>query len=288
VNTLPQFLDLEQGSDEWHALRRKYRMASLAPAVMGECPYTTRGDVLRHYRGGINKVDPNAPPLVWGRKHETDARAAAAAELGEMIHPMIAINGEYGASLDGIVFDDAGAADIVVECKAPYKCEDSKLWKLALEGELGHYAWQVQHQLLVTQAPSAMYVVWTPKSVAVVNVVPDPVMHEQLREEWDKIMAEVDAAEERTDDAWCFAADLWRHKKRELAEVEAGEAEARLALVRLANPMAQQSRGAGVILTRSVVRGAIDYKAIPELRDIDLDAYRKPAAERVTITEEKT
>ena len=34
----------------------------------------------------------------------------------------------------------------------------------------------------------------------------------------------------------------------------------------------------GITLKRIESKGAVDYKAIPALKDIDLDAYRKPAS----------
>lgn len=283
----PRFIDIEQGSPEWHDLRRKHRMASLAPAVMGECPYQTRGDVLRFYRGEERAYDADAPPLRWGRAHETDARQAAAAETGQLIHPMVAINGEYGASLDGVILEDNGEPSLVVECKAPWKCEDSTTWKLAIAGDLGHYKWQVQHQLMVTGAPAALFLVWTPRVSTIVIVKPDLALQERLRVAWDALMAEVDATEERTDEAWSFAADLWRHKIRELKDAEKGVEEARNALLALADKGMRRTRGAGVVLQRSEVRGNVDYARIPELKGVDLDQYRKPSTERVTLTEEK-
>ncbi|GAF70668.1 unnamed protein product, partial [marine sediment metagenome] len=49
----------------------------------------------------------------------------------------------------------------------------------------------------------------------------------------------------------------------------------------------RSARGNGGIFTRSNPKGRVNYDAIPELKDIDLTPFRKPAAEKWTIRFEK-
>lgn len=277
---------LEQGSPEWHAFRRTHRMASLAPAVMGVDPWTTKAEVVRHYRGEASKKSADAPPLRWGREHETDARQAAAQELGELLFPLVARRGEYAASLDGVEFGSDGNIRTVIECKAPYGKDESETFIGTLKGDIGHYRWQIQHQLMVTGADRALFYVWTPGPCALAWVRSDPVAQEQLRNAWDALMATVGAVDLRTDEAWMSAADLWRHRKLTLKQAEKDEAEAREDLLALVPEGVKESRGCGVIVTRSEVKGSVDYSKIPELQGVNLDAYRKPPTQRTTITEE--
>lgn len=276
---------LEQGTPEWHAFRLKHRMASLSPALMGDVKWQTRRDVIRHYRGE-SKRDVDNPAMRWGREHEADARSAAAAELGDVLFPCVVRRGEYAASLDGAMFHDDGTIVVPVECKAPYGGEYSETFKAAAAGGPGYYRYQLQHQMWVTGAERMLYVVWTPGPVAVVWVKADPVLQETLRNAWDELMREVTESAFVPGEEWQFAADLWRLRKRKLAEAEREEREAREQLIELAPAGQSEIRGGGVILRRSEVRGAIDYGRIPELQSVDLDAYRKPSTQRITLTEE--
>ena len=45
----------------------------------------------------------------------------------------------------------------------------------------------------------------------------------------------------------------------------------------------QSTKGGGIRVTRSVAKGQVNYKAIPELMCVDLEAYRKEPAERWTL-----
>jgi putative phage-type endonuclease len=279
--------NLEQGSPEWHALRRRHRMASLAPAVMGVDPWQTRASVIKFYRGEPRPDISNAPPIVYGNAHEPDARAAAAAELGELLYPIVVTRGDYGASLDGAIFTHEGAIEVVIECKAPYKGEESSTFIGTLAGDIGHYRWQVQHQLMVTGAEKALFYVWTPGPCAAAWINADPLAQEQLRAEWDKLMAEVDAAEVRSDEAWAFACDKWRLRKRMAADAARSEEEARQELLALVQAGVRKTSGCGVVVTRAEVKGTVDYSKVPELRGVNLDAYRKPPTTRITVSEEE-
>ena len=68
------------------------------------------------------------------------------------MQPLVVVDGEYGASLDGWSF----ARDRILEVKCPMKGRDSVLWKAVEAGRLPeHYQWQVEHQLMVTKAEVA-------------------------------------------------------------------------------------------------------------------------------------
>jgi hypothetical protein len=42
-------------------------------------------------------------------------------------------------------------------------------------------------------------------------------------------------------------------------------------------------RGAGIILIKSLRRGNVDYAKIPQLKDVDIEQYRKPSTESWTL-----
>ena len=52
-----------------------------------------------------------------------------------------------------------------------------------------------------------------------------------------------------------------------------------------ADAMNRNCMGPGIKATRYLVSGRVDYDAIPELKGINLDLYRKPATECYRVTE---
>jgi hypothetical protein len=48
-----------------------------------------------------------------------------------------------------------------------------------------------------------------------------------------------------------------------------------------------REQGAGVSVTRYWKAGNVDYKKVPQLQGVDLDAYRGKAREEVRVTEAK-
>lgn len=136
---------VEQGSAEWHELRRMRITASRAGAILGVDPYKTRADVMRE----MVRAELGYPPeftgnaaTEWGNEHEKDARAAYEWEkmvktevVGIGIHP------EYdflAASPDGLVGDDG-----MSEYKCPYSSQYTSI------KERPAYETQVQHGLSV-------------------------------------------------------------------------------------------------------------------------------------------
>lgn len=81
----------------------------------------------------------------------------------------------------------------------------------------------------------------------------------------------------RDDDAWNEKAEKWLQKKQELEAIQLEEKKLREELIELAGN--QSSRGAGIRLSLSIRKGLINYQSIPELKEIDLERYRKPSTE---------
>lgn len=76
-------------------------------------------------------------------------------------------------------------------------------------------------------------------------------------------------------------ADVWRAKARALKIAEEEEKLAREELIGSCNH--QDFEGCGVKVEAIERKGAIEYKAIPELADINLEDYRKPASVYWTV-----
>jgi putative phage-type endonuclease len=141
---------LVQGSAEWHDHRRKCRNASETAIVLGLSPWTTPYQLWQLKLGLVQQVV--SPAMQRGTELEAVARAAYERQTGRVMQPLMVVDGEYSASLDGMTF----GGERIVEIKAPFKGRDSTLWKTVDAGRLPeHYHVQVQHQLLVTGAAIA-------------------------------------------------------------------------------------------------------------------------------------
>lgn len=139
-------MKLVQGSPEWHAHRAKYCNASETAIVMGESPWQTPFQ-LWELRTGRRQQEVNAA-MARGTALEPQARAAYEALTGHVMQPLVLVEGDYSASLDGLTFD----GDLLVEIKCPYKGQGSSLWQQVAAGEIpAHYRWQLEHQFMVSK-----------------------------------------------------------------------------------------------------------------------------------------
>lgn len=264
---------LEQGTPEWLAWRRSRRMASLAPAVMDASPYQKPRHVVAYYRNG--KSQAQTPAMAHGHQYEPQARAYAAGILGELLTPICAENGDYGASLDGLTDD----GKVIVETKCPYRGKESPIWEnMARYQSPGGYVWQIQHQLMVTGAERCLYVVWCGEGLADALhlwVSPDADKQAQLRAAWDALWADFVAGKgaERDDEAWLAA--VARYRAARVAADAATDAleTARASLVDITTSSCET--GGGLRVQRVERRGNIDYAKVPQLAGVDLDPYRK-------------
>ena len=95
------------------------------------------------------------------------------------MQPLVVVDGEYSASLDGMTL----AGDRIVEIKCPVKGRESTLWQAVEAGELPeHYQWQVQHQLLVTAAAVADVFVFDGTEGVLLEIAPAPETWPQIHE----------------------------------------------------------------------------------------------------------
>ncbi len=130
--------------------------------------------------------------MLHGTQLEPAARAAYEGRTGLVMQPLVVIDGEYSASLDGLTL----GGDRILEVKCPYKGRASALWQALDAGELpDHYRWQVQHQLMVTQADIADVFVFDGSEGMLFPVAPDPSAWPQIHAAWDEFMRYVQGAQ---------------------------------------------------------------------------------------------
>jgi putative phage-type endonuclease len=277
---------LVQGSAEWHEHRRKYRNASETPVVMGVSPWQTPYQLWQH-KLGLSEPEVT-PAMLRGMQLEPAARAAYEAPTGLVMQPLVVLDGEYSASLDGLTL----AGERLVEIKCPVKGRDSTLWKTIEARRLPeHYAWQVQHQLMVTKADVADVFVFDGADGILFPIAPNPPSWSQICAAWDNFMQNVREEQllpltdrdvrRRDDPEWLSAAAAYLEAKRAADILTTALDEAKARLVGLAGHAKEE--GGGLSVTRLWKRGAIDYKRVPELAGVDLEQYRGAAREEVRV-----
>jgi putative phage-type endonuclease len=280
-------VQLQQGSPEWLEHRKRYRNASETPAVLGVSPWVTPYQ-LWMLRTGRAKASVNAA-MARGSELEPAARAAYEALTGLVMQPLVLVDGQYSASLDGMTLDGS----LILEIKCPVKGQASELWARVQAGELPeHYAWQVEHQLMVSGAARAHVYVFDGANGVLLERLPAPSRWARIQAAWDEFMrlVESDTAPlltdrdtlERSDQAWREAADRFLIAKERCEQSGFELEDAKKALVGLAGHPREQ--GAGVSVTRYWKTGPVEYKRIPALAGVDLELYRGASREEVRIT----
>lgn len=278
---------LVQGSPEWHAHRAQYRNASETAIVMGESPWQTPYQ-LWELRSGRRQPEVNAA-MARGTALEPLARTAYEALTGQVMQPLVLVEGEYSASLDGLTFE----GDLLLEIKCPVRGKDSTLWRQVAQGEIpAHYRWQLEHQFLVSKARRGHLYVFDGADGLLLEVTPCPERWTEIDEAWDGFMRCIEtdtppALTERDkvvrkDAEWQAAAERYVQLKADADALASRLDEAKAALVGLAEHPSEA--GFGVAVTRYWKTGNVDYKRVPELQGVDLDNYRQKGRWETRVT----
>jgi hypothetical protein len=124
------------------------------------------------------------------------------------------------------------------------------------------------------------------------EVAPEPTCRAQITEAWDAFMKHIETDTpppltdrdtlERTDAEWQAAAAAYIAAKRAAEEAGAQLDAAKTALVDLTSHPSEA--GCGVSVTRYWKAGTIDYKKVPELKEVDLEDYRSPGRFEVRVS----
>jgi len=273
---------LEQGSPEWLKWRLTHRMASWAPAVMGEDPYNTRQNALEFYAGNAR---PKMQTAAMRRGHEMEpkVRTRISVQTGLDFTPMVVASGLYGASLDGYAEGPLGKK-FICEIKSP-SSENSPYLQAALAGTAGSSFWQIQHQLYVSKAHACLFAVLHPVTgeLHTVRVLPDEKAQENLLAAWDALIEEAASIASRSLGKEIKSAVAeWEACHEELRKVQAQEIELREKIVHLTNGVPYLQ--VGDVRVQYVARkGNVQYKKIPQLAGVDLDEFRLPDVEYFRI-----
>jgi putative phage-type endonuclease len=280
-------LKLVQGSPAWLEHRRKYRNASETPAVIGVSPWQTPYQLWLE-RTGRAQPKINAA-MIRGAELEPAARAAYEKLTGNVVEPLVVVDGEYSASLDGITL----SGEVLVEIKIPMQGRNSQTWQAIVANEVPEpYFWQIQTQLMVTGAALGHLYVFDGTGGALVEVSPESRSWDRIRSDWNVFwdfltkdqpppLSERDT-KKREDDAWKQAAETYICAKQAADSASASLDAAKERLTALAQH--PRESGFSVTVTRYWKNGAIDYKKVAELKGVALEKYRAAGREEVRVS----
>jgi putative phage-type endonuclease len=284
---MPRIEQLQQNTPEWHCWRRQGIGASDAPVIMGETPFKTPR-ALWTIKTGRAQEAPAGPAARRGQELERFARRAYERQTGIQVEPLCLVHQELEwmrASLDGLSFDGA----TLVEIKCPLSARDRTS---AQQGRIpSQYHAQLQHQLEVSGAERAHYWSFHGTEGILLEIRPDREYVRRLIEAetafWQRVKddrwpeldgEELDLGE---DPDWRHAAFRYREVRLRLERAACEEHQLRAALARMAT--AKRTYGCGVEVVKSSRKGAVDYSAVPQLRGVNLEPYRKAPVAVVKI-----
>lgn len=274
---------MEQGTKEWLELRRTKIGASDSPVIMDVSPWKTPFQLWEEKVFGKEQEITGA--MARGSALEESARERFQEKMGIMMLPKVVLHHERKwqmASLDGITFDGTSILEI--------KHANKEVHEMAIQGNLPiYYMIQIQHALDTTGAAKCYYVVSNGEKDVYVEVFPDEELIKEIRVKNEKFyeyitskeappLTDRDYIDQHKNKTWQFHAERWVNAHYALKRAELDEEVARKTMLELSQ--GKNCKCDKMKVTRSVCKGTVDYKAVPELIGINLDPYRKPPCEK--------
>lgn len=272
-------IDLDQGTDKWLSWRKTVITATDCPAIMGSSPWSTAYKCWQKKLGLVEEQKSNEA-MERGKRLEPEARAQFSERFGINMNSVVVESDEFdflGASLDGL--SDCGK--YIVEIK----CGGWNLHKQALDGHIPpYYRHQIQHQLLVTGAEKAFYYSYDGKQGVCIEVNPDRGFKEgflpKAREFWRCVafaepppLEDSDYKDMSDEPKWRIYSEKYRKVSEQIKSLEQVKEDYRQELLTLCED--KNCTGNGVKALKMVLKGRVAYDEIPEIKNVDLDKYRK-------------
>jgi len=184
-------VNIEQGTVEWHALRKQHIGASEISIINGTNPWKTIRDL---WKEKTNRKDPDKinDAMRRGINLEGEARNVYMQAKGISMMPSIYFDDKWEiamASLDGISSD----GKIILEIKCPIKRD---IYFQAIDKQLPDYYFdQIQWQLMITKAEYCDYMVYKNEfEFQIIKIIPLKSYQEMLVKKakifWDHVLSD--------------------------------------------------------------------------------------------------
>ncbi len=278
-------INIEQGTHEWLALRRHCVTATDIATLMGvgfDTPYQRWMKKVSEFEEPVND------DMQRGKDLEPMVRSLAEERFQTTFVPETHIHPEKPwalASLDGL-----SPNGLLIEIK----CPRFKGHSLAVMGIIPEYYFpQVQWQMYVVGVRSMQFLSYFEGDLVAVEVHRDDLYLQDVIKKAEDFhdcimnlrapeLTDKDVKEIVMDEGFEAAAQEWIGAKAHLDQWEMMEKEARAKLQSYAQK--GSVKGYGVKVMKLIRSGNVDYSAIPELKNVDLSAYRKKPSEYFRIS----
>lgn len=270
-------LDIQQRSPEWHALRANSIGGSDAPIIAGISPYRTALQLWQEKLGLIPPQQINYA-MQRGIEKEDYIRNQFIIKTGFSVFPCVVQHESIPymiASLDGLSEDE------MICCELKFNGAKNHFAAKADQIATDHYC-QMQHQMFVTGLKDMFYLSYDGKESCVKQVFRDEkyikklikmekAFYECLQTIQPPKTTDIESTEILSE-TWLSTAKHYLSHKKSREFHEEMEQKYKEKLIELSNGV--DSHGAGIKITSSMRKGSIDYKNIPELKDINIEKYR--------------
>jgi len=270
---------VQQNTSEWLELRKGKIGASDACVIMGVSPWSTPY-ALWEEKVGIRENRVPTRSMQRGNALEKEARECFTKMTGILVMDMVKFHPKFDwmmASLDGIDMDGKEVVEI--------KCPGEEDHDMALHGYIPpKYYPQLQHQMEVAGIDKMHYFSYDGQEGALVSVPRnEKYIEDMIRKEkaFYQCMMTLEPPTlsdkdyvEKHDEEWFEVASSWVSCQENLNNWKEKEERLRNQLISMTED--KNCFGAGVKISRCVRKGTVDYNRIPELKDIDVNQYRKP------------
>lgn len=286
--------NVKQGSEEWHRLRRDIpRTATRSAAVLGKSPYITQRKLVDVIKNGVPEASYNNPAMRKGTKYEAAGRASFEKMFEVLGEPLTISQGPYLASLDWVTIDFLFHCDI----KVPWAGKNSERWLLAEKGQASeHDIIQANHQMMILGTEYCYFYIYDPETDEgiPVKIKRDNSLILTIKERWedfnDKYLAgnetppaEKNEADLREDDRWEQLAQRYLEFKREMEIAKLNMDTVKELLIKESD--GKNIVGCGIRLVHYSRQGSIQYKTIPELKNVDVEQFRAEPIIQTRISE---
>ncbi len=285
-------LKLEQKSLEWLNARKGAVGSSEVSCILGTNPFKSSLQLWEEKTGRRESQFTNTA-MQRGIDYEDTARAQLESLVSLTFTPKVFRDEEHSflmASLDGITED----GKVICEIKCP---TSDGLRKYATSGKIPpYYETQIEYQMLVSGASEAYFFVWySPEENYTLKFERNETRLNEIKEAvihfWNEYIVKDVAPpstkadyEELVDDDFKEVASEYVRLYSLAKDTEEKMKELKQKIKnRLTSSTKSGIQGFGVSALELSVKGTVNYAAIPELQNVDLDKYRKPASKQIRI-----
>lgn len=274
-------LDVEQGTPAWLKLRKEKVTATDAGVIIGVSDYQSPYS-LWAAKMGLTPPVQETERMREGKRLEPFALAEFTKQTGLQVCPAVVLSDDRPwqmASLDGLSDDNK----VMVEIKCgPKTCA------LAEKGIIEPiYKAQLNHQMSVMSLKMMFFFTFDGYSSNIMEVKrDDDYIADMIAQEYEFYKC-IDNFEPpalidkdyivRNDEEWKRISEMWLYNKELARRYADDEEHLRQMLINLAG--SSNVKGSGIRVAKSIRKGSIDYKSIPQLKEIDLEPYRKKPSE---------